>query len=304
MNLLQAGRPGERDGKPILPTSRRRAARAGPAVQGKDRQALLRADPRQRNGALHAQSLHAVCCSRMPTSSPTRQQDQAAHAGGQEGRSSCSRRSTTRISPPRTRTTPPPSTPSSMATAALSSAPGDRRFRRPVRNARHGAVRTAMPSIPYPQLYPGRDAHYADGHSWVMPHKDRTPNRAPPSAVAEVLRRQRFRLVAHRPPAGVQGRHRQRRSSRRCRIARTLPRSPTTRHAAAAGRPAPVRRSRTSSARKWAPPSPARQDDRRRARQCRTPHQRPACQHLIVAMGKLPQGAWGLRFLRLIFCLR
>lgn len=28
---------------------------------------------------------------------------------------------------------------------------------------------------PVPQLYPGRDSTYADGHSWVMPHKDRTP---------------------------------------------------------------------------------------------------------------------------------
>ncbi|MDR7033154.1 extracellular solute-binding protein [Mesorhizobium sp. BE184] len=28
---------------------------------------------------------------------------------------------------------------------------------------------------PVPQLYPGRDSTYADGHSWVLPHKDRTP---------------------------------------------------------------------------------------------------------------------------------
>jgi multiple sugar transport system substrate-binding protein len=28
---------------------------------------------------------------------------------------------------------------------------------------------------PVPQLYPGQDSTYADGHSWVMPHKDRTP---------------------------------------------------------------------------------------------------------------------------------
>jgi len=28
---------------------------------------------------------------------------------------------------------------------------------------------------PVPQLYPGQDSTYADGHSWVLPHKDRTP---------------------------------------------------------------------------------------------------------------------------------
>jgi multiple sugar transport system substrate-binding protein len=28
---------------------------------------------------------------------------------------------------------------------------------------------------PYPQLFPGRDATYADGHAWVMPVKKRTP---------------------------------------------------------------------------------------------------------------------------------
>ncbi len=28
---------------------------------------------------------------------------------------------------------------------------------------------------PYPQLFPGRDATYADGHSWVMPVRERTP---------------------------------------------------------------------------------------------------------------------------------
>ncbi|RCS22186.1 extracellular solute-binding protein [Phyllobacterium salinisoli] len=28
---------------------------------------------------------------------------------------------------------------------------------------------------PVPQLFPGRDSTYADGHSWVLPHKDRTP---------------------------------------------------------------------------------------------------------------------------------
>ncbi|HKE92891.1 MAG TPA: extracellular solute-binding protein [Povalibacter sp.] len=28
---------------------------------------------------------------------------------------------------------------------------------------------------PYPQLYPGRDATFADGHAWVMPKKKRTP---------------------------------------------------------------------------------------------------------------------------------
>ena len=28
---------------------------------------------------------------------------------------------------------------------------------------------------PYPQLFPGRDATFADGHAWVMPTKERTP---------------------------------------------------------------------------------------------------------------------------------
>jgi multiple sugar transport system substrate-binding protein len=28
---------------------------------------------------------------------------------------------------------------------------------------------------PFPQLYPGRDATYIDGHAWVMPAKERTP---------------------------------------------------------------------------------------------------------------------------------
>ena len=28
---------------------------------------------------------------------------------------------------------------------------------------------------PVPQLFPGQDSTYADGHSWVMPKKDRTP---------------------------------------------------------------------------------------------------------------------------------
>jgi multiple sugar transport system substrate-binding protein len=28
---------------------------------------------------------------------------------------------------------------------------------------------------PFPQLFPGRDATYADGHAWVMPKKERTP---------------------------------------------------------------------------------------------------------------------------------
>ncbi|PRD44742.1 sugar ABC transporter substrate-binding protein [Phyllobacterium phragmitis] len=28
---------------------------------------------------------------------------------------------------------------------------------------------------PVPQLFPARDSTYADGHSWVLPHKDRTP---------------------------------------------------------------------------------------------------------------------------------
>ncbi len=29
--------------------------------------------------------------------------------------------------------------------------------------------------MPYPQLFPGRDATYADGHAWVVPTKERTP---------------------------------------------------------------------------------------------------------------------------------
>jgi len=29
--------------------------------------------------------------------------------------------------------------------------------------------------VTYPQLFPGRDATFADGHAWVMPVKERTP---------------------------------------------------------------------------------------------------------------------------------
>jgi multiple sugar transport system substrate-binding protein len=29
--------------------------------------------------------------------------------------------------------------------------------------------------MPYPQLYPGRDTSFIDGHAWVMPVKERTP---------------------------------------------------------------------------------------------------------------------------------
>ena len=31
--------------------------------------------------------------------------------------------------------------------------------------------------VPYPQLYPGRDATYADGHSWVVPTAKRSPQK-------------------------------------------------------------------------------------------------------------------------------
>lgn len=31
--------------------------------------------------------------------------------------------------------------------------------------------------VPYPQLYPGRDATYADGHSWVVPAAKRSPEK-------------------------------------------------------------------------------------------------------------------------------
>ena len=40
--------------------------------------------------------------------------------------------------------------------------------------------------VPYPQLYPGRDATYADGHSWVVPTAKRTP--AKMQAITRLLR--------------------------------------------------------------------------------------------------------------------
>ncbi len=40
--------------------------------------------------------------------------------------------------------------------------------------------------VPYPQLYPGRDATFADGHSWAVPTAKRTP--AKMQAIARLLR--------------------------------------------------------------------------------------------------------------------
>jgi multiple sugar transport system substrate-binding protein len=40
--------------------------------------------------------------------------------------------------------------------------------------------------VPYPQLYPGRDVTYADGHCWVVPTAKRTPARL--HAIFQVLR--------------------------------------------------------------------------------------------------------------------
>ncbi|MGH8220467.1 MAG: extracellular solute-binding protein [Steroidobacteraceae bacterium] len=40
--------------------------------------------------------------------------------------------------------------------------------------------------VPFPQLYPGRDAIYADGHSWAMPRRSRTSQQE--RAVFRVLR--------------------------------------------------------------------------------------------------------------------
>jgi multiple sugar transport system substrate-binding protein len=40
--------------------------------------------------------------------------------------------------------------------------------------------------VPYPQLYPGRDATYADGHSWVVPTAKRTPEKM--QAITRLLR--------------------------------------------------------------------------------------------------------------------
>jgi multiple sugar transport system substrate-binding protein len=40
--------------------------------------------------------------------------------------------------------------------------------------------------VPYPQLYPGRDATYADGHSWVVPTAKRSPKKM--QAILRVLR--------------------------------------------------------------------------------------------------------------------
>ncbi len=39
---------------------------------------------------------------------------------------------------------------------------------------------------PVPQLYPGRASTYADGHSWVLPHKDRTPEQT--AAIGKLLK--------------------------------------------------------------------------------------------------------------------
>lgn len=40
--------------------------------------------------------------------------------------------------------------------------------------------------VPFPQLYPARDATYIDGHAWVMPAKERTPQQR--EAVFRLLR--------------------------------------------------------------------------------------------------------------------
>ncbi|MBB4000506.1 extracellular solute-binding protein [Aureimonas pseudogalii] len=39
---------------------------------------------------------------------------------------------------------------------------------------------------PVPQLFPGRDASYVDGHGWVLPHKERTPEQA--AAIGKLLK--------------------------------------------------------------------------------------------------------------------
>lgn len=46
----------------------------------------------------------------------------------------------------------------------------DRESRQPDRPLSNGYA-----VVPYPQLYPGRDATFIDGHAWVMPVKERTP---------------------------------------------------------------------------------------------------------------------------------
>lgn len=46
----------------------------------------------------------------------------------------------------------------------------DRESRQPGRPLSNGYT-----VVPFPQLYPGRDATYIDGHAWVMPAKERTP---------------------------------------------------------------------------------------------------------------------------------
>jgi multiple sugar transport system substrate-binding protein len=46
----------------------------------------------------------------------------------------------------------------------------DAEARKPDRPLSNGYV-----VMPYPQLYPGRDATFIDGHAWVMPKKERTP---------------------------------------------------------------------------------------------------------------------------------
>jgi multiple sugar transport system substrate-binding protein len=40
--------------------------------------------------------------------------------------------------------------------------------------------------VPYPQLYPGRDVTYADGHSWVVPNAKRNAGKT--SAIFRILR--------------------------------------------------------------------------------------------------------------------
>ena len=99
--------------------------------------------------------------------------------------------------------------------------------RRP-RRTRPGARCTkAMPSIPYPRLWGERRR----AMSAATPGSCRSASGRPSSArgIASFFRfiaGAQFRLDAHRPFAGVQGRGRRARSSRRCRTESTSHRSP------------------------------------------------------------------------------
>ena len=130
--------------------------------------------------------------------------------------------------------------------------------------------------VTYPQLFPGRDATFADGHAWVMPAKERTPQqREAVFRSAEVPRRQRFRMGAHRPPAGVRQSSSTASASRRCRTAAT----------SRSSRPS-ARRCRRNVQRQFpiqdiigeemAAAITGHKSDRRRARRRRASRQRPA----------------------------